>query len=266
LGIFTASTTDNLETVRARLRAADATIAGLEGELTGAALDCAVSGDYSETDRIGAALTEAQSRAKVLRRAMQAAEAAERERLGEQGRKINATKLRSFKAHCGAIAKAGGLYQEAVLAEEAAWRAILEAAASARNLLPARRDDFVALFDGSLSRECELERSRIGRRDPALTHDPSLPGATAGAHDFWQAVPLTERLAEQLAFCGDTFARWLSLPAPPAPAPAFADPDWKPPLTPGTEAFNAIAEGREPRSTTPRQYSTTITPHQEPRI
>jgi hypothetical protein len=253
--IFQSKTTTDLATIRSRLSDADALVARLQLDLTSSAFDCTISGNFTAADAISANLAEAQRRATITRRALAAAEAAEHQRLGEARIKANQVSLRAFRAHCGSVKSAAGLYQEAVEAEEAAWRSLLESAQSARNLLPANRDEYVALFEGALSRECELERSRVGRRNPMTgSHEISLPGThgTGGA-DYYKAQPLAERIAAQLAFCSDTFARSLSLQAPPASSPAIADP-FTPPLTPGTEAFNAAAEGREPRPTTPRQY------------
>jgi hypothetical protein len=235
-GVFMAATQQTVSEVQAKLAAAIAAVAPIEAKLLEVSLASAVSDDMKPAIRATAALAEARARVEVLRHAVVAAEAAERERVAAARVKANAAAHRAMRQHLGALQRASDAHEQALAVEDQTFRAILAAAASCRKLLPTYRpndDPYVGLFEGPLARLCSQERRRVGYRNPMVTQEVALYDTSAGPdHDWWKAPSLSAEIAsvitwvqskfgETIGMADPTLGHGTAAPKPAAPRPPY---------------------------------------------
>ncbi len=237
MALFKSRQAADVQTVRARLTEAEASIAPLEARLAEVSLAVALSDDYSQAHKIEGHLVAAKAKISILKNALTAAEKAETARLAAARTKEQASRLRAFQQHCGALQRACVDYEVSIAKEEGAWRDIIATAAKARALLPQTgREQFDGLFEKRLSWLCTVERRRVGYRDQQISAEPPLPDTQAGSDwDWYKVPPISQAIKPVIAWCTKQLAAALAVPVPEPRPPNFLTAKAVVSATPGQE-------------------------------
>lgn len=224
-GMFRAKTEENIDTVRERLTEAEAAVSPIEQRLRDVSLSCALSGNFKPADKLATELQAAKERVEVLRRALDAASAAEAQRLADARTKQQRATLRAARAHLAAIVRATEEYEASAAKMFAAWQRMVVAAESFQAIIgPRWQRDYSDIGELRLTRLGEKELLRIGHKIMNVGPVPWMPGSRVASPfsgtPVFQLLPISQAVSTLAAQYGEQLARELSLAAEPPPQPA----------------------------------------------
>jgi hypothetical protein len=167
-GMFRAKTTENLETVRAKLAAVNEEVARLEADADRVALAAALDDNPSTGFAAISSLQEARARRDMLQRAEVAALAAENARLAALRSAADKARDRALAQHAGVMEREAAVIEDACAALQQSFTRAAAAQAASLALLPAKmRQEFSGTL-GLMTVHClrqlvEEELGRLGR-------------------------------------------------------------------------------------------------------
>jgi hypothetical protein len=192
MALFRSKEAETIETVQAKLAAAEQEVQAAERRLHEVSLEAALGDNEDAGHDATAQLRQARDKAELLRHALQVADEKERDRLAAAASAAEKSRIRALRQHLAALQKAAAEYEQATAAQMAVWVELLQHAEKACKLLKGTEGIALSFAGNALRRlgALELQRQAFPAHPLQMAHqipgvptpmifDPAIPSLTA---------------------------------------------------------------------------------------